>query len=388
MMNYPMRILMQSKNRLSAPVGFVISILFTMNSCVSREARDTELTETDVENVSVKSEPIVGQAVAEIYQRNAKMLGIIDTVLLVIDRSEEPLLTFYSLRSLKCLGQYGNIGNDSWEYQNLWYYGQYFYENDSLFFFLVDSERGRFMKLNLLNILDNIKAEPVWSYVLPSDLFHRHSSIVMTKDSILFGSYLGRRIVNTGGQRAVNTGRFFRYDISNKDLSWSEYYPHTEKISIHDQELSYYYYSFISYNPDKEIFAASMSYFKRVDFVNSDFLKLNSVTFKSFKDQVPDSRTPASSFTIQFYNGSFGGERYFYTFCINGHVSKYVSDTGNIELHVFLWNGELVKIVKLDRMYLGYFVVDERSEDLFVINHGKDSEANPILRYSLSGLGL
>lgn len=364
----PPPVLDQKKSR--STTVFIIALLALLSSC-DPSGKENLVRDVPIEPGIFRGEPATG-----IIQNHPKALGIADSILIVIDEFEEPLINFYSLRTLAYLGGYGRFGNGPGEFLNPEYYGQSFYENDSLCFLIVDSKKNALVKLNLKRILHNGHSNTSWSVRLPSDLFNGFSSLFLTEDSTVIGNY-------RSSLRYYRTGRFFSYNIATGKIKWSDYYPHLD-VTIRNNQKPYYYYSFGSFNPDRVILASAMSLFKRVDFIDTKFKILNSTIFATDSGDIPNPEDVGSPRLTQYFNASFAGKYSYYALCINGTLSDYVNDVGKMQLYLFSWTGDLKKVLNLDRMYLGLFAVDETLQTLYVINFGHNREREPILKYDLA----
>lgn len=300
-------------------------------------------------------------------------VGIMDSMLLVIDRGERPV-HFYTLQSLQ---PSGSLGGAKVSVTNPFYFNQYWKESDSTYFIIADAKTNRLLKFNAHAMLHDPGAAPEWSYRLPAELIMKFNSIFLTKDSSLIGGFRSTDI--------KNTGRFFVYDLRTKKMKWTKDYPSTtEKIA--GIYLPYYYYSFCAFNRDAQVMASAMRLFKRIDLLGADGEIRRSIVFKSTLNYVPPAGPGGSQDASApvFYNDAFGGEKYFYATCVNKSLNDYLANKGNMELQVFDWEGHLVKLLKLDRMYLGKFAVDEKNKKLYIVNFGADREQYPVLEYDLA----
>lgn len=306
-----------------------------------------------------------------------RSIGIIDSFLIVTDTYTSPFFHFYTLSNLKHIANFGLKGDSDFQLKSPQYNNQFYKERNHTFFYLTDLKKNLFLKFNLEKVLQSQNARPEITYRLPPSLILNYSSLYFL-DNNIYGNFIG----NNYNQKS---GRFFIYNVNSKKLKWIKYFPNVP-TKLPSYIIPYYYYSQSSFNVQKGILASAMTLFKRVDFLSVKSNKIYSTIFRGYANYVPfydGINLPPTYGSKTFYISSYAGNSFFYALCVNNDFRNYLSNKGNMELHVFFWNGCLNKIIYLDRYYLGWFVVDEKNKKLYVINYGEDKLKSPILYYDL-----
>jgi hypothetical protein len=306
-------------------------------------------------------------------------VGIADSVLIVLDKSSSKLINLYGLGDYRFLADFGKPGETPWNLSSPWYYGQHLREKDSLYCMIADTKNNRLHKINISNVLStNGAASLAWSAWLPRAIILGFNSVFLTGDSLLIGSYRGNA--------TASTGRFFRYDIRSGKLDWSGYYPRVEK-RVKDEHMPFLYYSFCGFNNEKQLMAASMNLFDRLDIVNTDVTQVVAALPKSSKNYTPSTEElPADRQTKIFFNEVYTTDKFIYALKFDDKLGNYINNTGNMKLCIFSWDGALQQAVELDRAALGKLAVDEKRKKAIIINFCRDRDIAPLVEYDLSTL--
>lgn len=261
-----------------------------------------------------------------------------------------------------------SFGFDDEQLKNPFYFNNFWKNStDSVSFEVIDFGTNQIKTFSLSNILYN-DSLMVRNQNIPFDFIKKYYRLITLDSSVLMGSY---------GGRDLQKGKFFV--VEDKSTKWVPFDPVVDNVSKND--IKYVYYSFSSYNHNKSIFASAMKYFKRVEFYSKKGDFLNESSFKNEK-LLYNAKFLQNPNTKVYYNSSFAGEKYFYCLCIDSEQANYVKNNGNMKLYVFDWEGGLNKIIKLDRMYLGDFIVDETLNRIIVQSFIKDDK-EPFIVYNL-----
>jgi hypothetical protein len=305
-------------------------------------------------------------------------IGIIDTVLVVVNKSESPYLNFYRVSDLCYLTSFGSKGDIPGKLSNPDYDNQFVRELTGTKFYIVDYKKNAIEKFSLSKVLSDSNAKPEKSIRLHPSLVNHYSNAFVIDENTVIGDLT----VAPKGRE----GRFFIYSTKNNTLSTIPYFPKVPSDSL--LTISpYYYYSHTGIKGDGHTIASAMARFKRIDFIK---IKKNEITakpvvYKNYKGIFPlglNSMSPPPGATV-FYIAVFAGANSFYSLCVNDTEQAYGNNKGNMQLHEFSWDGNLKKTYCMDRIYLGRFCVDELNRRLFVINFGHDKKTLPILIYHL-----
>lgn len=306
-------------------------------------------------------------------------IGLVDTTLMVVNNSGNAVLSFYALSDLAKIADFGNANDKQGTLLRPKYSNQFFSEAGKVEFYIADTKRHSLQRYALADVLADGNARPLWQTYLPPAIASSYVSIFVAPDSTLLGNQFGD---------GKGRGRFFRYDMESDKISWTPYYPKSDLV-IPDKDLSNYYYSQCAYDQSSGSMLSAMYHFKRLDVINTSNMASKAMIFRREKDEVPSYQpTGERNNPKRYYSFVFGASKYFYAYCINAHLSDYLGNVGNMEVHVFTWEGGLKGVFKLDRMHLGRFVVDEKKEKLYAVNYGQDKDEHPILSYDLKPIQL
>ncbi|MEE1946002.1 hypothetical protein VRU48_12850 [Pedobacter sp. KR3-3] len=262
-----------------------------------------------------------------------------------------------------------SFGFDKQQLKNPFYFNNFWSNPKSdISFEVIDFGTNQIKTFSLSNVLgnDTLKIE---NKDIPFDFIKKYYQLLTLDSSALLGSY---------GGRDLKKGKFFIFE--DKKTKWVPFGPHIADPIARD-DLKYIYYSFSSYNRNRSVFASAMKYFKRVEFYSKEGGLLKEISFNNEKLNYGSGFLDHPNSSV-YFNSSFAGAKYFYGLCIDSEQSNYVKNKGNMKLYVFDWEGDLKKIIKLDRMYLGNFIVDESTNKLIAQSFVKDDQA-PFIVYSL-----
>jgi hypothetical protein len=321
---------------------------------------------------TLKGCPIVG-----IDSSGITSIGIIDTVLLVVTPHSAACFNFYALSDLRFLGKYGTRGDSSYQFMNPRYDNQFYKKDNETYFYVTDYRKNLFLKFNLEKVLKDSIVRPEWTVRLPPYLISGYASLLGWRDSLIYGSSISSHY----------KGRFFVYDIKKRKTNWITNFCKVDSAKIPTRAEAYYYYAQNVFNMQKGILASSMTLFKRIDFFIPDSNKIRTSIFESaVKSPSPvvkaDNSLPPYADTKAYYITAYAGNNYLYALCLNWEYSNYFKENGNMELHIFSWDGQLKRICYLDQAYLGFFVVDERQNRLYAIKFSIENKPS-ILSYNL-----
>lgn len=324
------------------------------------------------------SKTITSENVPSITETFIKKLGIIDTVLLVISDEEEKqsALNFYSLANLNKISEMGQYGISSVDFKSPKYDNQYYKKDNETYFLIPDANNYNIRTFSLNDAIKGIN-KPVSTMMLPPELVLRYNSIWLTRDSVLIGNYRG--ILKS------KPYRFFFRDLKTKKMTWIDNYPKIN-FKVESNKLSSFYSSFCGFNDDLKIFASAMQFFKRVDFVGYNGTKKIEASFKSSEKEgiAYTSNILTDKKSHLFYNASYAGKKHFYAAYADATQKDYGNNIGNMQLHIFNWDGTLYKSVQLDQMLLGNFVIDENRGLLYIVNFSKKNNKSKVLKYNLN----
>jgi hypothetical protein len=339
----------------------IIVITFPLFSCNSGNVIIN--VEESISFNSTNSTPFIFKDIKE-----PKMIGEIDGHLIIINKSQNPWIQIVSLEENKIVSEIGNK-NDYLNLKNPYYFNRNIYFEGEHCFEVVDFQLHKIYYFSLKKAI-NGENSVVKIINLSLKLVKNYNSILTLDDKTFWGTYSGV---------SKKYGRMFLFDSNEDSFEWISYKP-IVNLNFLKSDIPYIYYCYPSFNSKRGLIAVANRFYKRVEFFNGNNLIISS----EFKDSKPFKYVPNIMQNVNittYYNASFAGNKYFYALCINKKQIDYVNNVGNIGLHVFNWDGTLKKIIKLDRMYLGYFAVNESTNKLYAISYVKGD--SPILIYDL-----
>ncbi len=305
-------------------------------------------------------------------------IGLVDTVLVVMNKAQSPYLNFYASSDLHYMGSFGAKGDLPGELSNPQFDNQFVKEPSGIKFYLLDYKKNAIEKFSLVSVLSASNAKPEKLLRLHPSLVNHYSNAFVIDDNLIVG--------NLTITPQKKEGRFFTYSLKEHTLSTIPYFPKIPGDSAWSIS-PYYYYSHMGVSGTGHTIASAMHRFKRVDFIefNGNDVIVKPIIFSDHKNIFPtgyQSMSPPAGSTI-FYVAAFAGNQSFYAFCVNDTEEAYGANKGSMQLHEFSWDGKLKNVYNLDRIYLGRFCVNEKNRRLFVINFGPDKKTKPILIYHL-----
>ncbi|MDO8995652.1 hypothetical protein [Sediminibacterium sp.] len=308
-----------------------------------------------------------------------KMLGLADTIAVVIEDSARPRIRYFDLIGEKELGSFISDKSNSMTLVNPIYFNQFYYRKGRLFYNLIDLKKNYILNIDLGKSMLDSNYQFDSKRFLPYNLVLKFNSLFITNDSSYIGTYRGNRDVkkNIGG-------KLFLYNILTNELNFSSYYPEvSHERLMQKNEYPNYYYNYSCFNENKQILASFNKLFHQVDFVDLRNKKQLSVinNEKYFPPNI-DSAFPIKLSTQEFYYSVFAGEKYAYGLCLNGPHKRFIEDSGGTELHLYEWDGTFKKIIKLDKSRLISFFVIEKSGLLFA-THYSEKFGYSIIKYNI-----
>lgn len=298
---------------------------------------------------------------------------IADSLMLIVDRNNDPSISIYSLNQSRKIVSTGKRGNGPFEFITPKLEGASYTLNDSLFIYVSDFNAHILYRLNISKLLsghpnhfekiDDIhhSIAPGWQEMYPID---------------------DRRVI---GNLWYGDGRVFIWDRITQTVKFTPNFPKTS-VALTQDNVGYFYTNSGGYNPTRKIFASAMQTFKQVDFFDSNGSVLKTLKFEKDKKH-PEFKPDGPLFPLDytFYFGrTYSTQNFFFALSQNKKADQSTPSTGNYELHVFNWDQEFIGKWNFTRPNIGPFAVSEKNKKLYAINYGEDMEDYPIIVYDLS----
>jgi hypothetical protein len=298
-----------------------------------------------------------------------KSIGIAGGYMVIVNNKSNLRFNIVDLDDMKKVKE---ILIDSTKFlKNPFYFNSYWIDKKgNVDFEIVDFTLNQFTVFSMSDFVNKDTVTPKIIRNIPFRLIKKYTQIY-TVDS--------KTLLATSTSSDLSEGKVFLY--KNIELKWL---PFTPKMLDSDggDQLRYIYYSFISYNRKHSEFALAMKYFPVVEFYKDNGEHIKDIQITALPDDFKPGflERPTAK---QYYNSTFAGDKYFYALCLDAAQGNYGKNIGNMELHVFDWGGNLISISKLDRMFLGNFIVDEKHENLIIQSFVKTDKQHPLVQYSL-----
>jgi len=308
-----------------------------------------------------------------------KLIGIADSIAILIDDSARPRIRYFNLINEKELGKFLSDRSNSNFLINPIYYNQFYYREGRLYYNLIDLKNNYILSIDLYKSMSDSNYRFTAKEFIPYKLALRFNSLFTTNDSLYIGTYRGNRDL----KRSIG-GKLFLYNQRANSLSFSPYSPDVSHEGFMKMdEYPYYYYNYSCFNEKKQILASFNRLFHQVDFVDLRSGKKISVLNKE-KSSPPDidSAFPMKLSTPEYYYSVFAGSKYAYGLCLNGQHKNFIEDSTGTELHFYEWGGTLKKKIKLDKSRLISFIVIEK-EGLLFASHYSESKGFSIIKYNI-----
>lgn len=359
-----------------------VLLLLVINSCNSKD--QSFRIDEPFEIISIKENKLAMQYVKGyrldfLSVKKIKLIGIADSIAILIDDSARPRIRYFNLINEKELGSFLSDRSNSAYLINPIYYNQFNYRKGRLFYNLIDLKNNYILGIDLFKSMTDSNYQFDTKEFIPYKLALRFNSLFTTNDSLYIGTYRGNRDL----KRSIG-GKLFLYNQMTNSLSFSPYSPDVshERFMKMD-EYPYYYYNYSCFNEKEQILASFNRLFHQVDFVDLRTGKKRSVINKEkYSPPNIDSAFPIKLSTPEYYYSVFAGSKYAYGLCLNGQHKNFLEDSTGTELHLYEWDGTFKKKIKLDKSRLISFIVIEK-EGLLFASHYSESNGFSIIKYNI-----
>lgn len=297
-----------------------------------------------------------------------------DSMILIIDRTNNPAIQLYSLPDFKKIASTGSRGNGPFEFTTPKVEGRSFKEHDSLYVYISDTNAHKLFKLNISRLINGQKGEFKFLADIDPDVSLQYLEIFTTDEKTAIGTSWG------------NDGRVFLWNIATNKSQYLPDYPKAKKSLAYDLRGSFFY-SYSAYHREKKIMVSAMKIFKEVDFFDHNGRLIKSIYFNDDKRKEPDliaDGYPYPAGTKIYFARSYATRQNFYTTCENTIVGG--STLKNYELYIFDWEGNYKGRWQLEKFNLGHFAVSEKYKKIYAVNYTDNMEEYPLITYDLSAI--
>ena len=218
---------------------------------------------------------LTGKLIGKIQPQHVKMLRIIDSVLIIVNRQGNYFFEYYNCSNLDLIGKYGNKGRGPGEFISPIPSGEFFKRTKSgPVIHVYDWIRRRINYINLRESIHN-KLYTCKSEKLPNDLKNIYK-IIFDNDSIVI-------LIPDNEEKS----RFVIYDKESNSINYIPFIPKLTKEGIHKNNQYYvyapygncvsvkrqYFIAFPACNGQMDFFDFSGNYLKTVHLVDNKYLK-------------------------------------------------------------------------------------------------------------------
>jgi len=291
-----------------------------------------------------------------IKQLNPSKLIVSDSLLIVQDWLENPRIHFYNKYTHNKIAEYGFIGDGPDEYKNPEFNGQFFTEDNSLFFLLYEFGYGLFYKIDANAVFDHKPTARKNKFFLNPEI--RDADNLFLKAN----NIIGEAVFN-------NDIKYFNYSLDQNSFkklgvnSESEFLmkvPTEDKKNI-DRSLLHY-----SEKNDKMV--AGYVLYNKIIIMNSEMVEIKTIIYGE-NENTPNSISPGSRENIRYFDMPYAGDKYIYI----AHFGKKltVENEYDKEILIFDYDGNAVAKLQLNTP-LESFTVDEMERKLYVASGSEE----------------
>ncbi len=288
---------------------------------------------------------------------NPYFMELQDSVLILGDFESYPHFYLYSVPKFRYLKSFGYHGNGPTEFLYPYLSG-----NRPLDYkiTILDLHSRKVSLVDLRKILSNSYYKMEKTMTLPPELLECYN-VIFTNDNNI-------KALSIGGE---SEGEFVSYNFKTKKIYWNNYFEDYNKYKDKTSKELFGVSNSgsIKLKPDGEKFVKSFRFKQIIDVYDKNGSIDFSIVKKGFKEPVFDTKkNDFGDSTVFYYYNVFLTDGYIYALFENySHPQK---EPGDVEIHVFSWNGDAVCNYKLNEG-IGFkspFVVDERSKKIYTYN--------------------
>jgi hypothetical protein len=233
-----------------------------------------------------------------------------------------------------------------------------------------DFGKKRLIKLSLENILANNITDFSQYVVFPPELINAQRAIFLDKE----------HVVGSGG---IREGKLFFYNTNTEVIKYTDFIPKTKKPLPTDRDRGYLYNNEMTVNRVAKKVAVVNNYFKQLEIYNYEGALVANYSFPDTKEPIFYLRESITSDeTVLHYNGICSTQDFIYASYIGFDDIELEKLEYNVptEIHIFTWEGDLHKIIKLDRPIKTLTVTGD-NETLIAVD--PLSEEMPLVMYKI-----
>ena len=334
---------------------FVAVIVIIFLSCNNKEGNKivTYISDSDFLSESVLNPNSLKEINKSIFKPT--FLDVSDSLLLIVDDTEEEKLKFFSTSHHRLKGSFGNTGEGPDEIS-----GPLFMVHSALDeggkITMLDWGKKQLTQMFIQKILAGDKpagdkAESKLTFLLPPELIKVQRAAFIDSN----------RVVGMGG---LEQGKLFVHNITSDSTSFSSFTPEDPGFWAENiRGMGYIYFGHFVINNALEKIAVISRRFKRIEIYDFSLNLLSVTSFGKETDQTElgENGKIRSDETIYYYSDIDHNEQYIYALHHGEKVKQfYQTDKGeSTEIHKFDWDGNPLEKITLNNSDIRFLSVDE-----------------------------
>jgi len=303
-------------------------------------------------------------------------ISVADTFLVMV-RQNEPMIRIYSTNTNKLLGEFGNKGGGS---------------NDFEAPALIKFSLGHSSEKPMVAIYDYLKGRlsffDILGFFNNSEPFIFHENVPVNKFGGVIGNVFATSkkylFVNHNAYKDSEINRFTVLNRETGEIIFVPLFPPTD-YQVNEQIKELVFKSLPAYNNEKKLIAAIPKYLGRIDFFNEDLEFQFSSVFRNLDDNVIALTAGTIEKDGQMVNSlhEFSGnvvgynytKEYLFLFCSEAKygVAHDAIDSDKY-LRVFNWEGEQLEVLSLNASINSSISYDYINHRLYLYDSSKDDD--------------
>lgn len=293
---------------------------------------------------------------------NPLMMGLKDSILVVVDIENSPYFHVYKVPEFHYIGNFGTQGRGPFEFENPVFWGQ-FHSGESIQIWVYEMNGLKLSLIDVFGALQNSDYLAEKEYVAPPEFYESNNIMIMSDDLKV-------------GSGAMEQGEFIISNGNEEKIGWVgfnvQYDNHLSNfLKVNSDDLDVLKQGVTKIKPDRSRFVKVHVYLPVIDVYHPDATLDFSIQLKESTDLPAFNNGVFDPQTKGWYENVFLTERYIYALNRNCELQNYhINECHHAEIHVFDWVGNAVAIYKLNEGIAqgAPFVVDEKNQKIYTIN--------------------
>jgi len=345
------------KSILKYILPFFVIVLLSCNDKKNNNNIVTYISNSDFTTESVLKPNSLKEINEAIFKPT--FLDINDSLLLIVDDTEEEKLKFFSTSDHTLKGSYGNTGEGPDEISGPLFMVHSGLDEDEKVTML-DWGKKLLSQRSVQKKSAGDKSESNLTFLLPPELIKVQRAAFIDSNRVL-------------GMGGIEQGKLFVHHISNDSTVFSPFIPNDPSFeSKNTRGMGYIYFGHFVINNTLEKIAVVSRRFKRIEIYDFSLNLLSVTSFGKETDrtEVGENGSIRTDRTIYHYSDLDQTGQYIYAL-YHGEKGKqiYQTDEGeSAEIHKFDWEGKPVEKITLKNSDIRFLSVDDKNNHIYGLN--------------------